>query len=255
MWWWGLALAFGQDLDGRMMLTDALLDQAAHGDHLASVEVYGRLARELPVQDPLRGDALYWLGHAHHLLGNPEAAREALREGIRTDLCPTRCRDLLEAVELEQARATELPLVWSFDAPDHGLFHPWRFGDRGPVQLQQGALMWTTLPDPRQYNRLVMGFDEVGPVAAIGLDLEARGRDMRLQVVVTDRRNRQFGLPDALRLRAGQRAQVRLEPRDFVPVEEGSGVLDRTAFAELWLVDITPQGSQVTLAIHQLEVR
>jgi hypothetical protein len=93
-------------------------------------------------------------------------------------------------------------------------------------------------------------------VSAIGLDLEARGGDMRLQVVVTDRDRRQFGLPDALRLRAGQRTRVRVAPRDLVPVEEGSGdVLRADDFAELWLVDITPQGDQVTLGIHELVVR
>lgn len=249
-----LAVAAAQVASPRMELYDALLDQAAHGDDARAAATYTRLTHDLSIDDPLRGEALYWLGHAHHLRGDQPRAREALIEGIRTDVCPTRCRDLLEKLELEEARVASLPVRWTFDDAQHGLFHPWRFGDRGPMQIDQGLLRWTTLPDPQQFNRLVMGFSDVGTVHRVALDLEPLERDMRLQVVVTDRHGRQFGLPDALRLRVGQRARAVLEPRDFVPVEDAGGVLDPRGFAELWLVDITPQGAQAVLAVHELLV-
>jgi len=252
------SLALAQGLDDRIALQDALLDEAARGDLSGALATYRQLARDLPAQAPLRGDALYWQGRAHHQLGQTDAARDALREGIRSGLCPSRCRDLLEQVELEAAQVTRLPVAWDFvDGTEHGLFHPWRFQDRGTLRPDGGQLLWTTESGaPGPPDRLVMAFDSVGRVSTIELSVRAVRQDARLQVVVTDRGLVQYGLRDALRLPAGQPVVVRLRPEDFVPVDSPqAGRLDPTGFAELWLVDITPQAGTVTLGIEQLTIR
>jgi len=254
-----LAHAQGLDetLEDRIALQDALLLEAAHGDLTQAMTVYQRLARQLPDQAPLRGEALYWLGHGHFVLGHVEPAREALLEGIRSGLCPTRCRDLLEQVELEDAEVDVLPVQWTFDDGDeHGLFHPWRFQERGSLRSEPGRLVWTTeSAAPGPPDRLVMSFDDVGRITAVTVVVRAQGRGGRLQVVVTDRQLNQFGLRDALRLPPDQRVVARLRPDDFVPVD-GPGVrLDPSEVAELWLVDITPQAGPTTLSVERLVVR
>jgi len=248
--------ASAQDLDDRQTFSDALLDEAAYGDIDQAVKTYERLVGRLPGDDPLRGDVLFALGRAHWSTGRLDASRTWLLEGIRTGVCPTRCRDLLERVELEAARVTQLPLTWTFDdGAEHALFHPWRFQDRGGVRTDAGTLVWRTSPDRRQPDRLVMGLGDVGPVSSLELELASVSRDMTLQLVVITVDDRRYGLREALRVPTGMPFHAQVSPADFVPVEDGPPVLVDDAFAELWLVDITDEGEPLVVALDRLTLR
>jgi hypothetical protein len=170
--WLLVAAAWGQDLDDRQRLNEALLDEAAYGDVRGAIVKFDALAKRLRADDPLRGEVIFALGRAHWTLDDADSARQWLLEGIRTGVCPTRCRDLLERVELERAQVTALPVRWTFDpnAPEHALFHPWRFQDRGSIRVSEaGTLVWGTTPNRRQPDRLTMGFGDVGPVSSLTL--------------------------------------------------------------------------------------
>jgi len=248
--------ARAQDLDDRQLFSDALLQEAAYGDIPGAVRTYEALARRLADDDPLRGDVLFALGRAHWSTGRVDAARTWLLEGIRTGVCPTRCRDLLERVELEAAQITTLPLTWTFDdGSEHALFHPWRFQDRGSLRAAAGTLEWRTTPDRRQPDRLVMGIGDVGRVTSLTLKLASVSRDMRLQLVAVTDDGLQYGLRDALRVPAGRPFTATVTPKDFVPVAEGPPLLDDRAIAELWLVDISDEGEPLVVVLDALTLR
>lgn len=253
-----MATGWGQDLDDRQTLSDAMLVEAAHGDVAGAVQTYEALAKRLPADDPLRGDVLFALGRATWVLGDTDTSRTWLLEGIRTGACPTRCRDLLERVELERASVASLPIHWSFDADgaEHALFHPWRFQERGSIRTSSsGTLVWRTTPDRRQPDRLTMGFRDVGTVSALSLRLASVSRDAALQIVVLDVDDQRFGLQEALRVPAGAPYVAKLTPDAFVPVQDTTGRLDPTRFAELWLVDISDEGAPLVIELDTLDVR
>ncbi len=256
---WGLLAsgqARGQDLDDRQMFSDALLDEAAYGDAAGAVRTYEALARRLADDDPLRGDVLFALGRTHWSSGHLDDARTWLLEGIRTGVCPTRCRDLVERVELEAARVGSLPLTWTFeDGSAHALFHPWRFQDRGSLRTEDGNLVWRTSPDRRQPDRLVMGIGAVGKVSGLTLQLASVSRDMRLQLVAITVNDDRYGLREALRVPAGKPFVASVTPEDFVPVEEAAPMLDEATIAELWLVDISDEGEPLEVRLDALVLR
>lgn len=253
------ALAHGQDLDDRQTFSDALLEESAYGDVSGAIETYEQLVARLADDDPLRGDVLLALGRAHWSTGRLDAARTWLLEGIRTGVCPTRCRDWLERVEIEASRIDSLPVTWTFDdGSEHALFHPWRFQDRGGIRTQDGTLVWRTSPDSSlDYDRLKLGIGEVGEVHSIELRLKSVSRDMTLQLVVVRRDDAEvnYGLREALRVPAGAPYVARVVPDDFAPVAPGPPKLDPTLFAELWLVDISDEGAPLVVAIDSLAIR
>ncbi len=243
-----------QDLDDRQTFSGALLQEAAYGRIDQAVQTYEALAGRLPDDDSLRGDVLFALGRAHWSTGRLDASRTWLLEGIRTGVCPTRCRDLLERVELEAARVTQLPLTWTFDdGAEHALFHPWRFQEG--LRTQDGTLLWRTSPGRRPPDHLVMGLGDVGPVSALELDLASVSRDMTLQLMFITVDGRRYGLREALRVSAGGPFRAQVSPRDLVPVEDGPPLLEDDAFSELWLVDITDEGEPLVVALDRLTLR
>ncbi len=252
-------LAHGQDLDDRQTFSDALLDESAYGDVSGAIETYEKLVARLAADDPLRGDVLLALGRAHWSTGRLDAARTWFLEGIRTGVCPTRCRDWLERVEVEASRIETLPTTWTFDdGSEHALFHPWRYQDRGGIRTQDGTLVWRTSPNSSlEFDRLKLGIGDVGEVHSVELRLESVSRDMTLQLVVVPRDDPEmhYGLREALRVPTGEPFAARVVPSDFAPAIAGPPKLDPTSFAELWLVDISEEGAPLVVAIDSLTIR
>ena len=167
-----LSLSWGAHAQQRSPWGDlqyALLLESLDGHIDQARSIYRRLNRSLPSDHPIRGEALYALARSSVTLGEIEPARQILSEGIRTGVCKTNCRDLMEQIELRSYAVNQIPIIWSFESSDHSIFHPWRHDDLGSIRLEpppgkdNPALLWTTTRGPSQPDRLVIQFQHPTP--------------------------------------------------------------------------------------------
>ena len=99
---------------------------------------------DLPADDPSLAEALVRLAEARWESGDVEGAREALDRCIRTGLDRTRCIDLRTGLDLEVDGVHAVPVRWTFDGPDHGVFHPRPFWSKGSFEGSSlKALKWS----------------------------------------------------------------------------------------------------------------
>jgi hypothetical protein len=194
------------------MLYDSLLLEAAHHDVDQALVTYGQLVKNLGADDPVRSEALYWLGRARYEQGEVDGAREALRECVRTGVVKGRCLELLGQIELEQSSIVSVPVRWTFDDTTHGFVHPWRYAEKGSIRIHREGdrddpmLAWRTQVDVRGDDQLVVGFRDPDP-APQGTRFVVRSRDLdaALRLQVFDIHGRKYV--------AGHRAVIRV-PRD-----------------------------------------
>jgi len=172
----------------------AQLVEAGDGDLQEAAKAYQTLVRELPGDDPFRGQVLFSLGRARYLMGDIKRAREALKEGIRTNTCHDPCNELVSQLELEENAVKEIPVQWGFDSPDHGFFHPWAFAkNKGSIRLHKAdgtdnpALVWETIVETREGDMLVVGFDRPKPTpSSIRLKMQSAGVAAQVDFVIID---------------------------------------------------------------------
>ena len=260
---WLFAAWGAEEPEPRIELYDTMLQEALSGDLRQATSKYRTLARRLAAEDPARAEALLWLGRALYDLGEVEDAREALLDGIRSGLCPIRCRELLEIIEVDQESITRTPTAWTFDQTDHGFFHPWKVQDLGGIRIGTAptgdpALEWTTFAQARRPDRLVVGFQRPLPVPrTVRLTMTSGAHEALLQVVVEDEAGRRYGLSEALVVVPGAPRRFVVPLRALQPVDPGGPPLNPAALWRLALVDLTGQRTTGpnTLWIHDFEVR
>ncbi|MEQ1566700.1 MAG: hypothetical protein ABMA64_13750 [Myxococcota bacterium] len=254
----GVASAWAGDLDTRVSLYEGLLD-GARGDTELAVARYTELSRTLPDDDRSLGDALYWLGHGMYDLGRTEDARQALIDGIRTGTC-SKCRDLLERLELDQSAVTTTPTLWSFEAGNPSIFHPWRVQEETRrIAVAAGpdgdaALAWTTearLGDP---DLLVIGLrDPTPPPESLRFDVRSDLLDAAIGTVVEDVHGRRFttGAPSVVLHGTSRRMVVPFA--SLVPLDDGPP-LDPSELVLVSIVDRTRSGVN-RLWLDDVEIR
>lgn len=164
----GLALAQDPSRGSWEALHDTLLLEAADYDVEAAAQRYDQLARDLGPDDPVRSEALYWLGRALYEQGDVDDARVALRECVRSSFEKARCLKLVGQIELASNAIATVPVRWSFNDLRHGFVHPWRYATKGSIRIQQEGvtdpvLAWRTVADTRSDDQLVVGFDSPRP--------------------------------------------------------------------------------------------
>lgn len=152
-----LSIAFA---DARQDLENALMARSL-GERDVAQNALIRLTRSLAADDPLRGLALFWSATLSAELGQPDAARETLRDCIRNGPAREDCADLLGRLELEQS-AMRVPTRWNFSA-EHGMVHLWSQSDQGAVRVEpvgsDPALIWESRQLPDQAGMLLFAVD------------------------------------------------------------------------------------------------
>jgi len=214
---------------------------------LSDVQAYwARLATsQLSASDAALGVALFELGESRWLSGDIADAREALDSCIRQTAERQRCAELRARIDLEVEAVRAVPVHWTFDDADHGLFHPRAFWERGSIRLgrvgDDGVLLWRTHVDALGNDQLVAGFDRpVPPPARVSLTVRAQSRDARLEVVVEDDLGHQYPLTrPALRLPQGETVRVTLPLVDRSGPGPDMPPLDASRLYRLRLVDVT----------------
>ena len=229
MVWLVLATAQAQDLSGtdrRAVLQDGLLREAM-GDAVGAIALYRTLSTGGADDDPVRLDALQALGRLYDDIGEVSLAREALLEGVRSG--SRACQDQLERIDIEAESITTVPVLWTFDSPDHGFFHPWTVQDRGAIRLGvdplgEKSLEWST--EPRRRDHLVVGLDRPQPTPEVLRFMVRSSRlEVLLQLVVEDDLGNTWRMPDAVTVAPGAAQQVAVKLRDLVPDPPATGAL------------------------------
>lgn len=242
-----LALGAPDDTVARQRLEDALLARAL-GDHARSRSGLLTLTRSLPSEDPVRGWALFWLGTERLEWGEVEAARNSLRECIRSGPARDVCEELLARLELEERAIQELPTVWTFDGP-HGVILP----GAGRMAMEGGDLVWSHVRDPAQAGTLIFGTElppELPP-SRLTLSITSVGRESWLGVVLVDIHGNVVPAPEGVQRVAADRA-TELVTRLDVAVG-----LDPTELERVLIRDVTGMddaGSTSTLRLHELRL-
>lgn len=222
--------ALAQDLteaDRKATLQDGLLREAT-GDLVGAIALYRTLSSGAADDDPVRIDALQWLGRLYDEIGEVALAREVLLEGVRSG--SRACQDLLERIDIEAESITAVPVLWAFDSSDHGFFHPWTVQDRGAIRLGtdplgEPALEWST--DPRRRDHLVVGFAEPDPAPEqLRFEMRSSRLDVLLQVVMWDDMGNTWRMPDPIPVPPGAAVPVILRLRDLVPDPPANGELN-----------------------------
>ncbi len=243
--WW-IAAALGQSaLHARASLHEAMALEGIHGDLEGAARHYLRMSRNPVIDDATRGESLLSLGQALYDLGRPALAREALLEGIRSGVCPTRCRDLLETMEIDLESISVLPVTWTFDESDHGFFHSATVQDLGSIKLDTApdgdrALAWSTSAQPRRPDRLLLGLIRPSPPpTALSIRITSEHLDAVLQNEAEDEAGNRYRLAEARALPRGRSRALDLPVSLLLPTQPGSPPLDPRQLTRLVLVDLT----------------
>lgn len=228
-------------------LQAALLTEAAFGDQAGAIREYERLVRDLPGDHAVLPQALYRLAEARAATGDFDGAREALLVSIRSGTCASPCQALLGRVQLHLDAVRTLPVQWTFDDSNHGLFHPWELDDLGTVRVQPAsetenpALMWDTTVDIRANDRLVVGFkNAVPPPREVSFRMQSAGRRGAIRIRVTDRDGQDYlqpGAASSIDPRGPTTVTVRMA--DLVPADPGQPPLDPSAIHRLYIEDVS----------------
>ncbi len=242
-----LALPMVSHADERQSWEVLHLAQLAEsdGDVTGAIRIYRHMVRGLPADDPYRAEALYWLAHALWRSGQTREARNTLREGVRTGSCVARCHDLLGRIELDAYSVTKIPIRWTFDTPEHSIFHSWSYRDKGTIKIgrppgsQEDALIWTTFIDARKVDELVVGFAAPNPAPReVRVQLQSSAVEAWIRVLADDETGRTFTLgPIGQPVPIDRPVTVRVALDEMI-ASDGSGArLDPSRLSRLRLVD------------------
>lgn len=245
--WAALLLAWSAGAaEGWALLEDALLVESVYGDLESAARTYEQLVRRLAVDDPSRAEALLALGRARAELGEPDLARAALLEGIRTASCLDPCQDLLGRIELEQESITRIPVRWTFDDADHGFFHPWQFDDKGTIRLERTRandmeLVWSTVIDIRKGDQLVVGFRRPQPTPRrVQFEVRSEATDAWLQVIFIDDHGRSYAVETgAFWVPVGRTTFVDVDLQTLHPIDPLDPPFDPGRVSRLQIRDVS----------------
>lgn len=251
-------------------LQQGMAEEVLYGDLEGARVRYMRLAQDEAVDGVARADAVFLWGRVLYDLGRYEEAREVLLEGIRSGTCPQRCRLLHETMEIDLASVDELPVTWTFDRANHGVFHPSAVQDLGSIKLALSpngdpALMWTTTSQMGRSDRLVMGVRRPEPPPEVlELGVTSVQAPAVLRAYVVDEVGRLYGQEEPIRLAAGVRMQLAIRFEELIEVRSDLGVgepaslaLDRGSITRIVLEHATPlpQNETRQLYLHAVTIR
>jgi hypothetical protein len=204
--------------DPGLALADQLLDASVSGAGPAQVAALTELSTRVAATDAAGPAVWYWLANTQAQLGQLEAARSTLLEGIRTGACPD-CQDLFQELELERLAAGR-PTTWTFDDPHHGLFLGSEGGSIRLGALEGRTLLeWAPEPGPDTADRVVFGVRE--GLASLTVEVRAVGAPGAFQVQVVDRAGRRYVSPDLVAVPADRFVTVTRDVKDFAPLATG----------------------------------
>lgn len=235
-----LALAGAFAADYRGDLEDALLARAL-GDHATAVTGLQFVVRNGAAEDASRAWALYWLGTSLIEAGDPEGAREALRECIRVGPARAACMEQLGRLQVQAQAIRAVPTVWGFDR-EHGIAQAWTQSDRGTLRVEEidgdPALVWTTQHDEWAPGALLFAVEGARPAPrTFHARVRSRGRDGWFAVVFVDARGADHVQPP-IHLPADQEVTVDL-PLGSARVVASGAALDPASLSLVILHDVT----------------
>jgi tetratricopeptide (TPR) repeat protein len=248
----GLAAAAGRGVaraDGPedwSALFNARLLQSADNDADGAAAAYETLLAQLPADDPLRPEVLYWLGRARAEQGRPDEAVEALRAAAGDARVRARARAFHEALRLGQRAVRGLPLGTGFDAGDAQPFV--RAADDGDpddlsTQVAPGhgqVLAWAREVREGADGVLLVRLDGAAQaVERLGLALGTVGGPAHVRVRALDADGRWWTAP-LVSLPPNTWARVDLRRGDFLPAEAPAAARALTSpITRLELRDLT----------------
>ncbi len=236
-------------------LHGALLSESADGEIGQAAAEYQRIVRNAAAGDPLRTEALYWLGRARYSEGDVKGARDALREGVRTGVNRGRCLDLLDQIELDQNGIRKTPLEWNFDDPSHAFLHPWFYRDKGSIRITTAprsgpALAWETDVDKRTDDQLWLSFREPTPTArGVRFIAWSDSFEAHLRILALDDGGRQYRVPGnktAMRVATGKPLQIDVRLDQMVSDDAEAMPLQPQHLARIIIQDATTFYSRAT---------
>ncbi|MEN0062567.1 MAG: hypothetical protein AAGA48_10490 [Myxococcota bacterium] len=193
--WLGVAAALSQTPSDRSQIQRALIAEM-QGDLPTAISHYQLLVRQLPDHDPLWAIAVVGWARLLYDEGRVSDAREQLRMATRKGRCGTDCQQLIQQIAIDQDAVRKVPVTWTFDNQNPGLFHHWSRQDLGELVAQPGALAWTTTADPRRPDRLVIGFNRPDPAPeVVSFDLRSRETAAWIRVVFEDESANRYSTP------------------------------------------------------------
>ena len=129
-------------------LYDARLVEAADGTPDVAVLYYEEAAQDIRPDDPMYGEAWYWLGRTRYTLGRREEAVRALQTAAQDEGVRPKALALLSRIELEQRAVTSLPHTETFETTTGPFVRAWEDVDKGQLgarTVQERALLaWDT---------------------------------------------------------------------------------------------------------------
>lgn len=237
-----VTLALAAPVDDWVMLQTALLAEVVDGDLREAEGVYERLIRETPAGSPTRNEALYHLGRVRLTMGDSQGAVDVFREGVRAGAPKSRCLKALRELELSERAVTQVPLHWTFDAPDHGFIHP--AGQSGSIRIDavwgDPALVWTTRASASPAHQLLLGFRDPEPAPSnLRFRLGTTGTHAWVRLTLVDTWGHRFAPPRAtVALPRGSEVEVEVQLNQVEPLD-GPYVLHPRALHLLVLEDVT----------------
>lgn len=247
----GPAMAQGRPQD-REEIQRALMAEALRSDLPEAIARYQTLVRTLPDSDPNWTVAVLSWARALYDEGAVSDARDALRMATRKGRCTDECQALLQHIALDEESIRVLPVEWSFDNENPGLFHHWSMQGQGELVAQAFALHWTTNANRGRPDRLVVGFDRPDPPPReVAFEVRSLGEPSWVRLVLEDEAGQRF-VTATVALPADEDTRVVAELATVRP-DDATSSLVPGRLSRVSLQDLTGsrRGGQHTVAIRR----
>lgn len=231
-------------------LQSARVQHAVDRDPAAAAVRYEALLDKLAEDDPLRGEALYWLGRAHFEAGELARARAALQRAAASPRSRPAARAFLGWMSLEERQVRALPYLEPFSLGTGALVRGWGRGADEDLRLSDGAVRgaaaWrVTVVDGEEDFLAVPIAAGAGRLTELSLRARAEGFEALLAVVVVDAAGQRFVSPEPLRVRTLEWTELRVDPATLLAEDRVSGArLALDAVRRVELVDVTAYHSR-----------
>lgn len=207
-------------------LYDARLVEAVDGTPEVAVLYYEELLQDMKPEDPMAGEAWYWLGRARWELGDPEGATAALRQAARDPRQRAAATGLLARIDLAVRAVRTLPWAASFEGSTGGFIRAGETAAKGaleirPVDDDDPALAWNTRIEAGTTDRLLLALEPGLALHTIAFRVRATTVAADLRVAVADGAGGRYVAP-ALTVPTGDWLLVELPLSGFRAEADGA---------------------------------
>ena len=170
---------------------DGRLTEALDHDGVSSIAIYEAVAAQLPTDDPLYGELMFWLGRARMLGGDSEGARDALGKSADDPNFHDAARSFLGQVLRSEAKGAEFPLRQGFDDGLGGWLRGWPRGDDADLTVLQtdgppgSVLAWSLVVEEGQTDFVLLPVARQ-PFQKVRVFLRAEGFSAHVRLTVED---------------------------------------------------------------------